>query len=149
MYFGTVASNGPSEHCAHDWWLERIWWCGKLTGDNWSVHWKSCPSASLSTTNPMWTALQVNLGVCGDKPVTNWLSYGLVLHLFFIILVGLGGSWLSACLQIYWRTDKLHVSVSVLCRPLTVWENHCLVLNGKHTKLISCCRRTVGWECSL
>jgi membrane-bound lytic murein transglycosylase MltF len=37
---------------------------------------KTCPSAALSTTNPTWTDLGVNLEVCGEKPATNRLRYG-------------------------------------------------------------------------
>jgi hypothetical protein len=33
---------------------------------------KTCPSATLSTTNPTWT----DLGLCVDRPATNRLSHG-------------------------------------------------------------------------
>jgi hypothetical protein len=33
---------------------------------------KTCPSATLSTTNPTWT----DLGLCGERPATNCLSHG-------------------------------------------------------------------------
>jgi hypothetical protein len=36
---------------------------------------KTCPSATLSTTNPTWTDLGVNPGLCGERPATNCLSH--------------------------------------------------------------------------
>jgi hypothetical protein len=46
------------------WWNEN--WQGKPKYSE-----KTCPSATLSTTNPTWP----NLGHCGGKPATNRLSY--------------------------------------------------------------------------
>jgi hypothetical protein len=44
-----------------------------LTGENWSTLRKSCPSATLSNTNPTWTALGSNLDFCGECLVaTAW-----------------------------------------------------------------------------
>jgi hypothetical protein len=37
---------------------------------------KTCPSTTLSMTNPTCTALGVSLALRGEKPVTNRLSYG-------------------------------------------------------------------------
>jgi hypothetical protein len=37
---------------------------------------KTCPSATLSTTNPTWPDLGSNPGHHGGKPATNRLSYG-------------------------------------------------------------------------
>jgi hypothetical protein len=39
---------------------------------------KTCPNATLSTTNPTWTNLDANLGLCGEMLVANHLSHGLV-----------------------------------------------------------------------
>jgi hypothetical protein len=36
---------------------------------------KTCPSATLSTTNPTWPDLGSNPGCCSGKPATNLLSY--------------------------------------------------------------------------
>jgi hypothetical protein len=36
---------------------------------------KTCPSATLSTTNPIWLVLVSNPGRRGGKPVTNRLNY--------------------------------------------------------------------------
>jgi hypothetical protein len=44
----------------------------KLTGENRSTRRKTCPSATLSTTNPTWT----DPGLGGEKPTTNRLSHG-------------------------------------------------------------------------
>jgi hypothetical protein len=37
---------------------------------------KTCPSATLSTTNPTWTDLGANPGLRGEKMATDRLSYG-------------------------------------------------------------------------
>jgi hypothetical protein len=36
---------------------------------------KTCPSATLSTTNPTWTDSGSNPVLCGERPVTNRLSH--------------------------------------------------------------------------
>jgi hypothetical protein len=48
----------------------------KLTGENRSTRRKTCPSATLSTTNPTWTDPGSNPGLSGERPVTNRLSHG-------------------------------------------------------------------------
>jgi hypothetical protein len=53
-------------------------------GAQWNENWqgkpkfseKTCPSATLSATNPIWPDLGSNLGRRGGKPATNRLSYG-------------------------------------------------------------------------
>jgi hypothetical protein len=37
---------------------------------------KTCPSATLSTTNTTWTDQDMNPGLCGEKPATDHLSCG-------------------------------------------------------------------------
>jgi hypothetical protein len=39
---------------------------------------KSCPCATLSTINPTWTGLGLNLGLCGERLTTNCLHHGMV-----------------------------------------------------------------------
>jgi hypothetical protein len=41
---------------------------------------KTCPSATLSTTNHTWPDLGSNPGHCSAKPATNCLSYGAALQ---------------------------------------------------------------------
>jgi hypothetical protein len=40
---------------------------------------KTCPSATLSTTNPTWTDPESNPGLRGERPATNRLSHGTAL----------------------------------------------------------------------
>jgi hypothetical protein len=47
---------------------------------------KTCPSATLSTTNPTWPDLGSNPGCHGGKQATNSLSYGMVYGNFIQIL---------------------------------------------------------------
>jgi hypothetical protein len=49
----------------------------KLRGENRSTRGKSCPSATLSTTNPTWTDPGPNPGLRGERPATNRLSHGM------------------------------------------------------------------------
>jgi hypothetical protein len=53
----------------------------KLTGENQSIRGKTCPSATLSTTNPTWTDPGSNPGLRGGRPATNRLSQGTVMGL--------------------------------------------------------------------
>jgi hypothetical protein len=48
----------------------------KLTGENRSTRGKTCPSATLSSTNPTWTDPGSNPGPRGERPATNRLSHG-------------------------------------------------------------------------
>jgi hypothetical protein len=48
----------------------------KLTRENRSTLGKICPSATLSTTNPIWTDPESNPGLRGGGPAANRLSHG-------------------------------------------------------------------------
>jgi hypothetical protein len=48
-----------------------------LTGENQRTWGIICLSATLCTTNPTWTDLEVNPGLCNDRLVTNCLSRGM------------------------------------------------------------------------
>jgi hypothetical protein len=47
-----------------------------LTGENRSTRRKTCPSATLSTTNPTRIDPGANPGLRGERPATNDLSHG-------------------------------------------------------------------------
>jgi hypothetical protein len=51
----------------------------KLTEENRSTREKTCPSATLSTTNPTWIDPGSNPGLRGERPATNRLSHGTAL----------------------------------------------------------------------
>jgi hypothetical protein len=53
-----------------------------LTGENWRTQRETCPSATLSTTNPIWSDLGVNPGLCIEMPASNCLSHGMALISF-------------------------------------------------------------------
>jgi hypothetical protein len=58
------------------WWLWSSWWNeGKPKYSE-----KTCPSATLSTTNTTWPDLGSNPGRRGGKPATIRLSYGTALY---------------------------------------------------------------------
>jgi len=48
-----------------------------LTGENRKTRRETCPSATLSTTNPTWTDPGANPGLSGERPATNRLSHGM------------------------------------------------------------------------
>jgi hypothetical protein len=56
------------------WWW-RIWWNEDWQGKP-TYSEKTCPSATLSSTNPTWPDPGLNPGRRGGKPATNSLSYG-------------------------------------------------------------------------
>jgi len=39
--------------------------------ENLSTYRRACPSPSLSTKNPMWTCLESNQDLCGNRPMTT------------------------------------------------------------------------------
>jgi hypothetical protein len=46
-----------------------------LTGENRSTRRETCPSATMSSTNPTYTEPGANSGLRGERPATNRLSY--------------------------------------------------------------------------
>jgi hypothetical protein len=51
---------------------------------------RACPIVTLCTTNPTWTELSANPGLCGDRLVTNRLSHGtacILLSLYSAVLL--------------------------------------------------------------
>jgi hypothetical protein len=80
---GVGLQTGSTRHVGHllayctcpGWlWGWRIWWdeCqGKLKYSE-----KTCPDATLFTTNPTWPDPRLNSGLRGGKPATNRFSYG-------------------------------------------------------------------------
>jgi hypothetical protein len=64
----------------------------KFTGENRSTWEKTCPSATLSTTNPTWTDPESKPGARSERPTTNRLSHGTALP------IPLLGSFLSTVL---------------------------------------------------
>jgi len=50
-----------------------------LTKENQSTWRKTCPIATLSTTDCIWTTLESNLGLLSDSMATACLSYGIVI----------------------------------------------------------------------
>jgi hypothetical protein len=47
-----------------------------LTGENRRTRRRTCPSATLPTTNPTWIDPGANSGLRGERPATNDLSHG-------------------------------------------------------------------------
>jgi hypothetical protein len=81
--YGIAAANRPIIHPPGDKW---IWSNGGMivTGEHQRTQRKTCPTATLTTANPTWTALGVNLGLHGEKPVSSHLYYGMAQFLHII-----------------------------------------------------------------
>jgi hypothetical protein len=60
------------------WWLWSSWWNEDWQGKP-TYSQKTCPSVTLSTTNPTWPDLGSNPGRRGGKPATKRLSHGTAL----------------------------------------------------------------------
>jgi len=56
-----------------------------LTGENRRTRRKTCPSATLSTTNPTWIDLGANPGLRGERPATNHLRHGTAPRYFILL----------------------------------------------------------------
>jgi hypothetical protein len=69
----TSATVWPILPAPHDgwWWVWSNEWQGKQKCSE-----KTCRSAALSTTNPMWLDPGSNMSRRGGKPATNCLNYG-------------------------------------------------------------------------
>jgi hypothetical protein len=83
LHSGGGVQTGSTRHVGHllayrtcpTWlWEWRIWWNEWQGKPKYSE--KTCPSATLSTTNPTWPDPGMNPGRQGGKPVTNRFSYG-------------------------------------------------------------------------
>jgi hypothetical protein len=53
-----------------------------LTGENLRTRRKICPSATLFSTNSIFTDPGANLGIRGEKPATNRLDHGTAIIFF-------------------------------------------------------------------
>jgi hypothetical protein len=64
------------------WWYEfgERRWKDILTGENRRTRRKTCPSATLSTTNLTWIDPDSNPGLRGERSATNDLSHGTAVH---------------------------------------------------------------------
>jgi hypothetical protein len=56
-----------------------------LTGENWSAWCEICHIATLSSTNPIWTGLGLNLGLHVDRRTTWGVSWPAGMYLAFHI----------------------------------------------------------------
>ena len=78
----------------------------KLTGENRITRGKTCPIATLSTTNYTWTDPESKPGLRGERPATNRLSHGTTFMYF--LPFGINRDWLCyAALPFYLYTGVL------------------------------------------
>jgi hypothetical protein len=81
----------------------------KLTGENRSTRGKTCPSATLSTTNPTWIELGSNPGLRGGRPAANLLSHGTAYKHSYYRGFQCGRTYVHRCTYVY--NALLHIEV--------------------------------------
>jgi hypothetical protein len=74
---GSSTNNWPIVPVSDErWWVWSSRWNENWQGES-KCSEKTCPSATLTTTNPKWLGLGLNPGRRGGKSVTNRLRYGM------------------------------------------------------------------------
>jgi hypothetical protein len=76
LYLGVREQKRLNTTALHDMSMEP-WWNDTYRGKLKNSQRKICPSATLSITNPIWTDPGANLGLCGQRLVTNHLSHSM------------------------------------------------------------------------
>jgi hypothetical protein len=74
---GPSAINWPIVPVLDDRWIWNIWWNEDWQGKQKYME-KTCPSATLFTTDLTWPDLGSNPANCGGKPATNNLSHDMI-----------------------------------------------------------------------
>ena len=85
-----------------------------MTWKNQNAKRKTWPTATLSTTIPIWTGLQVNLGVCGERSTTNSRS-----HLPMV------GKVTKECFLLY-RSVLMCCTATQFCLKLAMNDKYCI-----------------------
>jgi hypothetical protein len=113
---------GPVVHPPDDIWMCRVmveWY----RWEDWRTQRKTCPSATLSTTNPTWTEPGANSGLRSDRLATNHLNQGTAI--------------LWTVVMLFWQltseflTQLSDLSVKTL-QSLTNYMVHCLPCKGSN-----------------
>jgi hypothetical protein len=84
-----------------------------LTGKTWSTRGTTCPNVTLSTTNPIWIGLGLNLGLCGKRLEYNQLRDGMDVDLSGISIMDININIVSQ----YWTV------LPVITLPSLIWQN--------------------------
>jgi hypothetical protein len=74
LCISTAATSGSFVHTQIICVYGEPWW-DDIDRENRRTRRKTCPTASLSTTNPTWTDPGMNLCLRSEKPATNRLSH--------------------------------------------------------------------------
>jgi len=73
LWPSTTRLHSPSVQVRATHWWRWVWNTGRMTKENRSTRWKTCPNITLSPTNPTCTALGLNSGLRRECPATNRL----------------------------------------------------------------------------
>jgi hypothetical protein len=128
---GTAATDWPIVP-APGWLWWRIWWNEDWQGKS-KYSEKTCPSATLSTTNPTWPYPGSNPGRRGGKPATNRLSYGAacIMKLDKYIMT-------YEILSMAFLISNTNITASQIVAVITVMLLKCLNSSSWNYVLISC-----------
>jgi hypothetical protein len=88
--------------------FEKQRWNDILTGEDRISRRKTCPSATLSATNPTWIDPSANPGLRGERPETKGLSHGTALISNFTLAV------------LNWSLSKYYITFLTLPIPNSV-----------------------------
>jgi hypothetical protein len=74
-------------YCWSPRWHIWVWSCSGMifTGENRRTERETCPCATLSTTNPIWSDLGMNTGLRGERSVTTCLSHDMAYNTSYIL----------------------------------------------------------------
>jgi hypothetical protein len=80
----------------------------KLTRENRSTRGKTCPSATLSTTNPTWIDPGSKPGLRGGRPAANRLNHGTAYRPVSLKSIFISPSHLRVCFQSLISLPAIH-----------------------------------------
>jgi hypothetical protein len=102
------------------WWLWNSWWNEDWQGKP-KYSQKTCPSATLSTTNPTWPDLGSNPVRRGGKPATNRLSFGTACDLSSYGLVDCTADREAMIVPNRDKHNNIYTHLCTICVPNFVW----------------------------
>jgi hypothetical protein len=88
----------------------------KLTGENRSTWGKTCPSVTLSTTNPTWTDPGSNPRLRGGRPATNRLSQLHGLSYVYSVYCGIGSLFYPTTIDCHLLSVRVLKTLEYPCK---------------------------------
>jgi hypothetical protein len=120
-----------------------------LTGEKRRTLRKTCPSATLPTTNPTWIDPGTNPGLRGERPATNDLSHGTALtEGYYCVYLGYNALELEGRRERETEaTEPIRsclVYATIMCQKISDASH--LVCQKPATKNVVCCPQITSWS---